>query len=237
MLEQKFDFLVVKPATPEYREYLSLRHSVFCDELRRIPSAGQVFGGIALESDEFDNHSRHVICRHRETGVAVGCARLIMPSARGLNIQGRYRLTHAPGVAPSRVGEIGRLAITSELRRQRGELSKRVLAGGLPVERTFVLDKRDGPQVALGLYRELIRQATQHGITHCYAAMEPSLARLLGRIGFPFHAVGPLNERVYPPKQPFMVSAHAIRSTLSCKDSCLYTFLFGSEGRPRQAFA
>ena len=89
------------------------------------------------------------------------------------------------------------------------------------------MDKQDGPLVAMGLYREIFKLAHKHGVTYCYAAMEPSLARLLARIGFPFQMAGPLNTVVQPPRQPYFIGAHAIRKALSNRDTCLSQFMFG----------
>jgi N-acyl amino acid synthase of PEP-CTERM/exosortase system len=87
--------------------------------------------------------------------------------------------------------------------------------------------KREGPVVALGLYREIINLANRYGITHCYAAMEPALARLLNRLGFPFHEAGPLNSGVSPARQPYLIGAHAAKAGLAARNSCLYRFMFG----------
>jgi N-acyl amino acid synthase of PEP-CTERM/exosortase system len=92
------------------------------------------------------------------------------------------------------------------------------------------MDKRDGPLVAMGLYCEIFKLALKHGVTHCYAAMEPSLARLLARIGFPFQMAGPLNTVVHPHRRPYFIGAHAVRTALSNRDNCLWQFIF----RPSQ---
>lgn len=94
--------------------------------------------------------------------------------------------------------------------------------------------KREGPLVALGLYREIFNLANRYGITHCYAAMEPALARLLNRLGFPFHEAGPLNTTVSPARQPYLIGAQAARAGLAARNSCLYRFMFGGvEAEPQ----
>lgn len=227
-LEKKFEYSIVTPGTRAFRDYLALRHKVFCEELKRVPSTGQFFSDVPLESDAYDAHSVHVLCRALETDAAVGCSRLILPGAKGLSITPRYPMSHQTDVPRNQIGEIGRLAIASELRRHRGELS----SAGLhqpPSERpcpASPMDKQSGPIVALGLYREIFKLAHKHGVTHCYAAMEPSLAKLLTRIGFPFQVAGPLNTMVQPPRQPYFIGAHAIRMALSNRDTCLSQFMF-----------
>lgn len=232
MLAQKYEYSVVMPGTPEYEEYCALRHEVFCAELGRVPSCSeQLSDKRPQETDDFDAHSVHVLCRSVETGEAVGCARLILPSPKGLNVLARYQLHSEPGSDSDSVGEIGRLAISSKLRRYRHDTQ---LVGPAivqpPLDEISNEIKRDGPTVALGLYREIFRLASSHGITHCYAAMEPSLSRMLNRIGFPFREAGPINHLVQPARQPYLIGAHALSTNLASRNSCLYRLLFGSDG-------
>lgn len=230
MVLQNYEYVIVSPGTGAYQEYLSLRHEVFCEELKRVTPNRRRTDGRAIESDDYDVHSLHVLCRSLETGAAVGCSRLILPGPNGLNVSARYKLAHHPEVAPARVGEIGRLALSSSLRRHRSEAS---VAGrsAWPADETREAArgavKRDGPTVALGLYREIFGLASCYGITHCYAAMEPALARLLNRLGFPFHEAGPLNAEVSPARQPYVIGAQAARAGLASRNSCLYRFMFG----------
>jgi N-acyl amino acid synthase of PEP-CTERM/exosortase system len=230
MLAQKYEYSVVMPGTPEYEEYCALRHEVFCAELGRLPPCDVSSGKRPLETDDFDVHSVHVLCRSIETGEAVGCARLILPSPRGLNVLSRYQLHSQLNTEGNVVGEIGRLAISSKLRRYRRDTQMvgPALPSGIADDLTKEI-KRDGPTVALGLYREVFRLASEHGITHCYAAMEPSLSRMLNRLGFPFLEAGPVNTSVQPARQPYLIGAHALRTGLAGRNSCLFRFIFGAE--------
>lgn len=230
MLAQKYEYSVVVPGTSEYEEYCALRHEVFCAELGRVAASSDQSGKRPLETDVYDDHSVHVLCRAVETGEAVGCARLILPSPRGLNVLSRYQLHSPLSSDVDRVGEIGRLAISSKLRRYRRDTQ--LVGPALPSEASEMISrevKRDGPTVALGLYREIFRLASDHGITHCYAAMEPSLSRMLNRLGFPFLEAGPVNTDVQPARQPYLIGANTLRSGLASRNSCLYRFIFGDE--------
>ena len=89
-MENKFVYSIVTPGTRAYRDYLALRHKVFCEELKRVPSINRFFSDVPLESDAYDAHSVHVLCRSLETGVAAGCSRLILPNVKGLSITSRY---------------------------------------------------------------------------------------------------------------------------------------------------
>lgn len=230
MVLEKYEYSVVEPGTGAYAEYLALRHEVFCQELGRIVPDGRRAAGMAIESDEYDVHSLHVLCRIKETGTAVGCSRLILPGPNGLNVSARYDLARAPESSAAHIGEIGRLALSSRLRRQRADGAppagrRRVMAAS--GESVHAMLKREGPVVALGLYREIFNLANRYGITHCYAAMEPALARLLNRLGFPFHEAGPVNTSVTPARQPYLIGAQAARAGLAARNSCLYGFMFG----------
>lgn len=228
MLAQKYEYSAVARGTLGYEDYCSLRHEVFCTELQRVPPCERASGDRPMESDGFDEHSVHVLCRSIATGEAVGCARLILPGPQGLNVLSRYRLHTDVTPDAESLGEIGRLAISSQLRRYRRNTQP--VDSALPADRAEDPRrevKRDGPTVALGLYREIFRLASEHGITHCYAAMEPSLSRMLNRLGFPFQEAGPINHAVHPPRQPYLIGAHAMRSGLRGRNSCLYRFIFG----------
>lgn len=202
-------YAVVTPGTQDYADYCALRHEVFCEELGRVPPSNGGCTGPQFETDDFDFQSAHVLCRSAESGLAVGCARLILPGPLGLNVLARYQLDRlGTNETPQRVAEIGRLALCSTLRRYRNATPNQGSASGpawakKPQNRGMF----DGPAVAMGLYRELFKLARAFGITHCYAAMEPALARHLTRQGFPFVPAGPLNHDVQPIRRPYLVSA------------------------------
>lgn len=227
IIEEKFEYEIVTPGTRAYHDYLALRHKVFCEELKRLPACDLYFGDFQLESDAYDAHSLHILCRSLETGVAAGCSRMILPSAIGLSIASRYTISYQSSISPSHIGELSRLAIASELRRYRGE---RASEGGhehatQPSYRARMTDKKYGSHVAMGLYRENFKLAHRYGITHFYAAMEPSLARLLVRQGFPFQKAGPLNTQIKPARQPYLIGVHAIRAAMPACDTCLPEFM------------
>ncbi len=227
MIEKKFVYSIVKPGTGAYRDYLSLRHQVFCEELKRVPSINRFFSDVPLESDAYDAHSVHVLCRSLETGSALGCSRLILPNSKGLSITSRYPMSHQITIPSNQIGEIGRMAIAKELRRNRGELSSAGLhqtASQRP-HPASAADKPDGPLVAMGLYNEIFKLANKHRVRHCYAAMEPSLARLLTRIGFPFQVAGPLNSTVHPPRQPYFIETQVTKTVFDNHDTCLPHFM------------
>lgn len=51
-------------------------------------------------------------------------------------------------------------------------------------------EKRVLPHISLGLIAAVIRMASEHGISHLYAVMEPALIRLVSRFGVIFERIG-----------------------------------------------
>jgi|GEM_PF-3107333 len=232
MLLKEYEYLVVSPRTEAYQDYLALRYEVFCEELKRIPSRGHVAGGHPVETDEFDVHSVHVLCRSVRTGESMACSRLILPGPKGLNVSSRYTISCLGDIPHDKVGEIGRLTLSPRLRRSRSSTS--VVGGEGFVEDTADGEvpkaaRRDGSTVAFGLYREIFRQMGQYGITHCFAAMEPSLARLLKRLGFPFVEAGPLKTDVQPARQPYLIGVQTARAVMAGRNASLYGFMTGAD--------
>jgi N-acyl amino acid synthase of PEP-CTERM/exosortase system len=149
------------------------------------------------EQDEFDSRSDHYLLRHRRTGVYAATARLILPDSG--NLQAPYPIElHclldqrvAAESVRARLGEISRFAVSKAFKRRIGESGS--LAGvASNVEIYFEDDERRIlPHISLGLFAAVIRMVHDHGITHCYAVMEPALLRLLGRFGVIFNRIGP----------------------------------------------
>lgn len=152
---------------------------------------------IHWEEDEFDVRSDHYLLRHRRTGVYAATARLILPDTTGS--QTSYPIEqHCPldeRVADSqvraRLGEISRFAVSKVFKRRIGEMG--TLHGVAPdIDMYFEEDERRVlPHISLGLFAAVMRMVHNHGITHCYAVMEPALLRLLGRFGVIFNRIGP----------------------------------------------
>lgn len=225
---QSVEYLIVSPGSRDYRDYLAFRHAVFCEELKRISTPE----GCKVETDDFDVHSLHIFCRARDTGEALACSRLILPGPGGLNVTARYALELRGDVPVGRVGEIGRLTLAPALRRLRNaELIMHQGGATATGEETIRLDlghfRRQGALIALGLYRQIFQLMGCYGISHCFAAMEPSLARLYRRLGFPFTPAGPIRNDVSPARQPYLISLLEARRILAGRNANLYEFITG----------
>lgn len=154
-------------------------------------------GRICWEEDEFDTRSDHYLIRHRRTGVDAATARLILPDPVDCSapypIESHCSLDQPVKSASVRahLGEISRFAVSKVFKRRIGEYG--TLAGVAEnVDMYFEDDERRVlPHISLGLFAAVMQMAHSHGITHCYAVMEPALLRLLGRFGVIFNRIGP----------------------------------------------
>jgi len=120
------------------------------------------------ETDDYDAHSIH-FASVDENGEVGGTMRLVLDSPVGFPLD-----QHAARLAPEyRTLPRGRCT----------ELSR------LIVDRRYRAARSERP-LLLSLVAEAYREGSRLGIEHVLAAMEPRLARLLGRIGFRFRPIG-----------------------------------------------
>lgn len=225
-----FRFDEVKEGTPAYERYLAARHEVFCEELHRVDPTGlTASNGQAIETDRYDCHSRHFLATHKETGSVAGFARVILPSEIGLNVTPRYVIDDPlpyPDATADRIGEISRMAISAQYRRRHSDQGKP--AHGDP--ESEMLRKPDGfrrhqPELVLGMYREIYRLCREVGIGYCVAAMDNLFSRTLTSLGFPFVAIGPVNEQVAPPRRVYLISATEMERSLGAREADVLRFM------------
>ncbi len=153
-----------------------------------------------LESDAYDWRSDHYLLRHRRTGIYAATARLILPDPDDprspFPIEQHCSLHAGTGVRDAqtrlRLGEVSRFAVSKEFKRRLGEPGT-LMGLSDRAEIKFEQDERRIlPHLSLGLFAVELRMLHMHGITHCYAVMEPALYRLIGRFGLIFHQIGPI---------------------------------------------
>lgn len=101
--------------------------------------------------------------------------------------------------------EVSRLVVHKNYRRRAGDSLQGVTRDfqekgnpttiGQPVnndEGRKVTERRsNSPQILLGMYREIYQFSRNNGIQYWFAAMERSLARILGQLGLHFTPIGP----------------------------------------------
>jgi N-acyl amino acid synthase of PEP-CTERM/exosortase system len=224
-----FHFHEVRPGTADFDDYQEARYDVFCEELGRVEPTGHFNRrGHAIETDRFDAHSRHFIARHQTKGVIAGFMRVIMPNPMGLNVSDRYVIDHPLpyGVDLDQIGEISRLAVTPVFRRRHSDEGKSV-QGDPETEMTGRADgmRQHQPELVLGLYREVYHLCQSEGVDYCVAAMDRRFSRLLNTLGFPFLAVGPVNETVLPARRVFLISAQEMENSLGSRENCILRFM------------
>jgi N-acyl-L-homoserine lactone synthetase len=162
------EFRVEIADTPELQlEAFRLRHQVYSIERGFLP------GENGVEIDAFDEHSRHVLLRHRTDNAVIGTVRVVGPKPRSLASSFPMQKVCPPSifnVLPlSTTGEISRFAISKE---RRVGCTSAVL-------------------LRLALMRGILEVSQEMELTHWCAVMERSLLRLLKLSSIHFHALGP----------------------------------------------
>lgn len=190
--EFKKNFKVIQADTPELIEQsLALRYQVYCVEKAFEPSANFEDG---KETDAYDARSVHSLVYHRGLERHVGSVRLVLPDPEApqapFPIECLCPTLRAPRVKASvagafRVAEISRFAISKQRRHGKPGRRNRVAPIAGP-------DNSLLPHATLALFAAIVRMSAHQGVTHWYALMEPTLARLLSRFGIYFETVGPM---------------------------------------------
>lgn len=179
--------------TPELVELAhALRYQVYCLERKFLTTEQQQQG---LETDEFDAHSLLGLVFHRQSGDAIGTARLIMPvKGKGedslpispmLRENGLRLSDYAP---IDKTVEISRFAISKSFRRRIADDPNAALLPPLSREERI----RRGNLVCLSLMQFMLRHAVENGATYYTAVMEEKLLRMLASMGLHFTPLGPL---------------------------------------------
>lgn len=147
-----------------------------------------------LEVDAYDRGAIHCLVRHRDTGLAAGCVRLVLPPPTtpsaplplerfcGESIDSED--LHPAAMPRSRIAEVSRLAVISRFRKRADELRT-------PIGHTApAADSRHFPVIAMALSLAAAAMMGLTGRRYSYAMMEPRLARLLSRSGLNFARIG-----------------------------------------------
>lgn len=208
-LPSYFDFCVIDN-TRYLQESYALRYEVYCNEQHFLAPEDYLS---KLEIDAFDNRALHIGAINRE-GVLVGTVRLVLPSAKGFPLFehcplfSEYKtLADSNNRIQQAAAEISRLAVSKSYRRRANdgmyglaETEDKIA----PQERDDkVTQRRNRPELVLGLYRAMYRDSKRQGITHWFAAMEKTLLRLLHRYQFGFEPIGPEID-YYGPVTPYL---------------------------------
>lgn len=174
-------------------EVFRLRYAVYCEELHF--EEGSDFPD-RRERDGHDEHAQFALLRHRDSGRAAGCVRLILHAAAPEQAfpfetvcAGRLDTSrYDPATMDRRrCGEISRLAVHGSFRRRKGEAAT---PEGISEGMSYLGGERHYPLVAMGLFMAASALALNSGLEQVLVLMEPRLARLLGSCGIPFTSIG-----------------------------------------------
>lgn len=203
----------------------ALRYAVYCKEKSFLNAKDYPDG---MEYDDFDDYSVHFAALDRNKAIA-GTMRLVIPTGDQVFPYEKYCRPFASHVPPpkGKVGEISRLIIAQEFRvkddhQEFGFTSALSRIAGrwrkeTQPEFTLVapaVDQSTSPRILLGLFRKMYRYSLDHEITHLYAAMEATLARLLMRYQLIFHRI---SDRIdyYGPVALYFASFEEIETRLA----------------------
>ena len=171
------------------------------------------------EHDAFDEDSGFALLRHRATGRAAGCVRLIVTAHKpGLHFPfegvcaGRLdpEFNDPESFDRTQVGEISRLAIHQDFRRRKGESDT---PEGASEPQSHVDGNRRYPLIAMGLFLSAAALAMNGGLEQVVVMMEPRLARLLTACGIRFTPVGEVIDH-HGRRGPFQICPADLNHTL-----------------------
>ena len=210
-------FEVILVDSDEHRETVfKLRYQVYCVETRFEDESAFPDD---MESDAYDDKSSHTLLRHRATGWWAGTVRLVLPSPNIFPVEISCGDVFSPkkrgtiALPRSSAAEVSRFAVSKEFRRRHKEylspagisedtnFDRRVYSVPDTTEesrreksdsdrRTQDDERKVVPHITLGLIQGLVRMSVNSEVTHWAAAMEPTLLRLLTRLGIYFQHVG-----------------------------------------------
>lgn len=185
-------FEVLPANSPDLlREAHRLRYQVYCIENQFLPAEANPG---EWERDAFDPHSAQAVLIHRPSGAVCGTVRLVLPPTNPtpgcLPIHAVcYKAMRAVGLPIERTTELSRFAISKQFRRRAGD----GLYGGITDTDVGGEDRRRIiPHLSLGLISAAIRMGIESGMEFVCATMEPTLLRLLTRLGVHFTSLGPI---------------------------------------------
>lgn len=193
-------FDIVQADTAELRQRcFALRFQVYCEE-NDFEDPSQFSD--RLETDAYDTRSVHSLIVHRRTGLDAATVRLVLSAQDEtalfpIELHCRQSFDEVAldinDMPRKKIAEISRFAVSKEFKRRLGEAG--TIAGVGPDIQSYFntqSDQRLIPHITIGLFAALLRMGIQHDVQYVYAVMEPSLIRLLTRLGVEFGKIGGL---------------------------------------------
>lgn len=194
-----------------------VRYNVYCHELHFLEE-----NELQLEQDSFDEHSIHVVIKHKTTGAIAGTVRIVTSD----NAEQKLPLEaycpdavdshelHPANQERTKICEASRLAVPAEFRRRNVDKYDGAATGVINEQSYSEMELRCFPFIAIGLYLCAANITIAKGIDHIYVMMEPRLARSLRFVGIPFTQIGPVVE-YHGQRAPFHIDPRVLLQTLS----------------------
>lgn len=192
-------FEVVMADTPELlKEVFKIRYQVLCME-KRLPGFEWSQYLDEQERDDYDDHSVHVILKHRPSERYIGTVRLILfdplqpdkPFPIELHTQIDSQLFDINNLERQHTAEISRFLVLSQFNRRRADLrdlkERRTEAGN-----NAQSDRRSFPYLGLALAYGTVLLSRKNGIKNWLSVMDPALNRLLSYFGLDLDPIGPI---------------------------------------------
>lgn len=193
-------FEIIFANTPELlEEAYRLRYKVLCIE-QRLPGFEASKYSHDLEKDDYDQHSVHILVRHKPSNTYVGTARLILADPanpdKPFPIEKHTELystaINTAGFPRKYIAEISRLIILNRFphhtgRRGRTYNVRQKSRNNLDIFPRF-------PYPTLALFVGIMRMSTDHNIKKWYAVIDPAVNRLLKIFNLHLQPIGPITE-------------------------------------------
>jgi N-acyl amino acid synthase of PEP-CTERM/exosortase system len=214
-------------------ECYRVRYQVYCVENKFEPADDKPDG---RERDAFDARAWHGLLRFRRTGACVGTIRIIPPDeAAGPEAAlPMYQICAANGVKPGALPpagstlEISRFAISKEFRKRADD----ALYGRVYDREELARDdRRMIPHLTLGLMRLALELSRGRDAKYVCAVMEPTLIRLLGRLGIHWQAIGPMVEH-HGLRQPCIAPIDTLTATIKAERPEVWDVICGATPPP-----
>lgn len=223
-----------------HKDVHALRYAVYCKEKGFLDPKDYPDG---QEYDAYDEYSVN-FAAYSKPGDIIGTVRLVVPTS-GQRFPYQDFCTPLPHVVLPPLGkaaEISRLIITPQFREKpeteefgfSSLLGRLARLSGVKQQKpdytrvSPAVNQSTSPRILLGLFRKMYRYSKEYEITHWYASMERTLARMLTRMHFSFH---PISEQVdyYGPVSLYLASIEELERTLQLENPSLLAWFRNSK--------
>lgn len=228
-LAESFDqyFRVIIAHKPGLKsESFRIRHAVYCKELNWEPLQSD-----EMETDEFDEQAIALLIQHRSSGQFAGTVRLLVPNnvtqsgklpfeLHWQNNEDDEQSKHIPENIHA-YGEVSRLAVPAMFRRRKNEANKPyIISRNSHLALIDEAEKRQFPNIAIGLYLGTIALAKALDVDHIFVAIEVRLQQRLRRLGLNFKLCGsPID--INGMRGLFVMPTNSLKETLAPDMECL----------------